>query len=59
LIEKGITKTIKTSTGNYLSQKNITVIDISHNPKKIGIPFTAHKKRKVTMYFPLPECRKD
>jgi len=53
LIEKGITKTIKTSTGNFLSQKNITMIGVSYNPKQFENTIYRSLKKKGFNVFPI------
>jgi predicted CoA-binding protein len=48
----------KTSVENFLSQKNITVIDISHNPKKIGDTIYCSLKKKGNNVFPITRMQK-
>jgi len=58
LIEKEILKTIKTSTENFLSQKNITMIGVSYNPEKFGNTIYRSLKKKGYNVFPINRMQK-
>ena len=58
MIEKGITIITKSLVEKFLSQRNITVIGVSHNPKKTGNPIFRSLKKSYNLFPINPNAEK-